>query len=80
MIEGRAARSVLGAMHLHPHLAFELMRSTDRQRLAEGAASRASAKAAMAPRGGPRPKRRWRRAPTLSHEVGQAAGGPSLMQ
>ena len=67
MIPGRAGPSVAGAMYLHPHLATEHMRSIQRQRLADGAASRTAEEAAMstptrpiAPR---RPRRLWRRMP-----------------
>jgi hypothetical protein len=58
MIGARTPRSVPGAMHLHPHLAKELMRSTERRRLAEGTASRAAAHAAKAMRTHPLAPRR----------------------
>jgi hypothetical protein len=46
MIPARSALSVAGAMYLHPHLATEHMRSTQDQRLSDGAASRMAAEAA----------------------------------
>ena len=66
MIPGRTALSVAGAMYLHPHLATEHMRSIQRQRLADGAASRTAEEAAMSlPTRliAPRRRRLWRRMP-----------------